>query len=198
MRNLVPVFIALMFARSLVAEEHAKVDTELSEQAKATLKILETERFETADLYSALPTKNFDLVQTRLESLGVTVRLLHEGDTRPSTEKADPTPLRNIPIRDYMSYFQDDCGWGWIVYPDGSITYFDTVCSGNWPKDGIEYHEGQYRAGSPEVMATSKKNPEAHNNKNGEQGSAGQPATRSESDLEGGDKPRPESEGRSR
>jgi hypothetical protein len=32
----------------------------------------------------------------------------------------------------------------------------------------------------------------------GEQGSAGQPATRSESDSEGGDKPQPESEGRSR
>lgn len=32
----------------------------------------------------------------------------------------------------------------------------------------------------------------------GEQGGAGQPATRSESDSEGGDKPQPESEGRSR
>ena len=32
----------------------------------------------------------------------------------------------------------------------------------------------------------------------GEQGGAGQPATRSESDSEGGDKPHPESEGRSR
>lgn len=32
----------------------------------------------------------------------------------------------------------------------------------------------------------------------GEQGSAGQPATRSESDSEGDDKPQPESEGRSR
>tara|TARA_R110002049_G_scaffold65450_1_gene171903 strand:- start:719 stop:1492 length:774 start_codon:yes stop_codon:yes gene_type:complete len=34
--------------------------------------------------------------------------------------------------------------------------------------------------------------------KHAEQGSAGQPATRSESDSEGGDKPQPESEGRSR
>ena len=34
--------------------------------------------------------------------------------------------------------------------------------------------------------------------KEGEQAGAGQPATRSESDSEGGDKPQPESEGRSR
>jgi hypothetical protein len=34
--------------------------------------------------------------------------------------------------------------------------------------------------------------------KKGEQGGAGEPATRSESDSEGGDKPQPESEGRSR
>jgi hypothetical protein len=33
---------------------------------------------------------------------------------------------------------------------------------------------------------------------NGEQGGAGQPATRSESDSEGGDKPQPEAEGRAR
>ncbi|MBK1884795.1 hypothetical protein JIN85_20465 [Luteolibacter pohnpeiensis] len=38
----------------------------------------------------------------------------------------------------------------------------------------------------------------AGKNQQAEQGSAGQPATRSESDSEGGDKPQPESEGRSR
>jgi len=38
----------------------------------------------------------------------------------------------------------------------------------------------------------------ANKNQKVEQDSAGQPATRSESDFEGGDKPQPESEGRSR
>ncbi|WP_353567478.1 hypothetical protein [Haloferula sargassicola] len=165
MRTLVPAFLALMFVSPLVAEEHREAVRELSKQAQATLKLLEAERFANANLYSSSPKRNFDLVRDRLETLGITVRLLHYGDRRSSNEETDPTPLRNIPIRNYMSLFQNDCGWGWIVYPDGSITYFDNVCSGNWPKDGTEYHEAQYRAGSPEVMAAGEKDLEIRNKK---------------------------------
>jgi len=57
-----------------------------------------------------------------------------------------------------------------------------------WFIDGVwTYHKLNY----PLTEAAIRPN-------QGEQASAGQPATRSESDSEGGDKPQPESEGRSR
>ncbi len=58
---------------------------------------------------------------------------------------------------EFMKYFDQWAGWGWIVYGDGSITYFDVQCACCWPKAGMGYHEEQYEAGKPENMKKEPK-----------------------------------------
>ncbi len=75
----------------------------------------------------------------------------------------------------------------------------ETYRRGVLEEEGPVFLESTDGAGeaAKEKEAKGKKHVQSHSNK-AEQGGAGQPATRSESDLEGGDKPQPGSEGRSR
>ena len=113
-------------------EERVKM---LSDKAKATLAILEKEKFEKIELRMDRPYETFEVLRKQLGLHGVTVRLKNYGEKRKPREGA--IPIVNIPIRVFMNYFDQAVGWGWIVYDDGSITYFDNVCSGNEPKDGV-------------------------------------------------------------
>ena len=72
-------------------------------------------------------------------------------------QPSGPLALRNIRLDKFMWYFDQWAIWGWILYPDGSITYFDGQCGCCWPKDGLYCHDGQYEAGKPEVMAKEQK-----------------------------------------
>ena len=195
---LTAAIFTLALSGSLHAEdvlEHNETTRELSEKAKATLKTLEIKTFESITLDCGDPHQTFSVIRKRLHELGITVRLL-KSDRKQSTAP-NSTPLVNIPIRTCLDYFNQGAGWGWIVYDDGSITFFDSVCAGNWPKDGVHCHESQYERGHPSKMQGNTGIPRPKD-KNGEQGVAPQSATRSESKSEGGDKPQPESEARSR
>ena len=163
----------------------------LSDKAKATLAILENEKFEKIELRMDRPYETFEVLRKQLGLHGVTVRLKNYGEKQEPGEGA--IPLVNIPIRVFMKYFDQAVGWGWIVYDDGSITYFDNVCSGHEPKDGVFCHKSQFDAGKPETMAIKAVQNPAHKNE-GEQAGADQPATAPEAKPEVRDKPQPEKE----
>lgn len=132
-------------------EQNPEKPRELSEAAKKTLKVLEVEKLESVRLE---PETRYDALKILKEALakrGVTVRLRTVG--APQTLPKGSLHLREIPVREFMRYLDWWAGWGWIVYEDGSITYFDYQCACLMPKDGIRYHEEQYEAGKPEVMA---------------------------------------------
>ncbi len=142
----------------------------LSDKAKATLAILEKEKFEKIELRRDRPYETFEALRKKLGLNGITVRLKNYGKKQKPGEGA--IPLVNIPIRVFMKYFDQAVGWGWIVYDDGSITYFDNVCSGNLPKDGIFCHKSQFDAGKPGTMANKALQDPANKNE-GEQAADG-------------------------
>jgi len=167
-------------------EERVKM---LSDKAKATLATLERERFEKIELRIDRPYETFEVLRKRLALHGITVRLKSYGEKRDPREGA--IPFVNIPIGVFMKYFDQVMGWGWIVYEDGSITYFDNVCSGNLPKDGIFCHKSQFNAGKPETMA-NKALQDTANKPEGEQARTSPFTTRPEPQSEVRDKPQPE------
>jgi hypothetical protein len=128
---------------------------ELSDAAKKTLGILKAEKIESITLTRVEPEKTFEALKAFLAKHKVTIRLKHYGP-RQEYEPAEPIGLRNIPVDKFMGYFDQFVGWGWIIYPDGSITYFDNQCGCCWPKN-FGCHESQYEAGKPEVMAKEQK-----------------------------------------
>jgi hypothetical protein len=145
-------------------EERVKM---LSDKAKATLAILEKEKFKKIDLRMDRPYETFEVLRKQLALHGVTVRLKNYGEKQKPDEGS--IPLVNIPIRAFMNYFDQAVHWGWIIYDDGSITYFDNVCSGNCPKDGVFCHKSQFDSGKPETMANQAVQDPANKTK-GEQG----------------------------
>ena len=166
----------------------------VTEEGRKTLEILRTEEVDAVTLDPGGQKKGFEIIKAKLEKRGVTVRLKHYGDTKSNSQPGGPLALRNIPLDKFMQYFDEWACWGWILYPDGSITYFDNVCCGRWPKDGLYCHDSQYEAGKPDVMA--KEHKAATEKPRAEQPGAGQPATRRADKPEGSDKPQPEAEGR--
>ena len=137
------------------------------------MKVLESVKIPLIRLTAETRYDAYKILKEELAKHGVTVRLKEFGKTKmePSGELA----LRNIPVSELLKYLRDWAWWGWILYPDGSITLFDNQCACTYPKDGIYCHDGQYEAGSPEVMAKALE--QAKNN--AEQGGAGEPATQS-------------------
>lgn len=132
-------------------EQNPERPRELSEAAQKTLKTLEMEKLESVHIE---PETRYDALRILKEALakrGVTVRLKTVGTHQ--TLPKGPLNLRGIPVREFMRYLDWWAGWGWIVYEDGSITYFDYQCACLMPKDGIRYHAEQYEAGKPELMA---------------------------------------------
>jgi len=129
----------------------------VTEEGRKTLEILRTEKLDTITLDPGEPQKGFEILKAELAKRGITVRLKHYGDPKSKHQPGGPLALRNIPLDKFMQYFDNWAYWGWILYPDGSITYFDSQCSGSWPKDGLYCHDTQYEAGKPEVMAKERK-----------------------------------------
>lgn len=129
---------------------------ELSEAAKKTLVILQTEKFETITVDLVEPQKTFEILKARLAKHGVTIRLKHYGTRKYVPREPFHFRLRNIPLDKFMPLFDNMVGWGWIIYPDGSITYFDNQCGCCWPQN-FGCHKSQYEAGKPEVMAKEQK-----------------------------------------
>lgn len=129
----------------------------VTEQGRKTLDILRTKKLDAIKLDPNEMQKGFEIIKAELSKKGVTVRLRHYGDLKSKSQPSGPLALRNIPLDKFMKYFDNWACWGWILYPDGSITYFDNQCSGSWPKDGLYCHNGQYEAGKPEVMAKEQK-----------------------------------------
>lgn len=77
--------------------------------------------------------------------------------------------LEDVTLEKFMKVFDQWALAGWILYPDGSITYFESQCCGAWPMDGIYCHDSQYEEGSPESMKAEaeknkKQNKSAHDN----------------------------------
>jgi hypothetical protein len=166
----------------------------VTDEGKKTLKLLETVKISLVRIKADTRYDAYKLIKEELAKHGVTVRLKDYGNSKmtPREELA----LRNVPVRNLLDYLRAWAWWGWVLYPDGSITIFDNQCACTWPKDGLYCHDSQYEAGSPEAMAKEEK--ERAMKSDAEQAGTGQPATRSQSKSEGSDKPQPEAEGLSR
>ncbi len=129
----------------------------LSAAVKATITKLQDEKVDEIHFDPNDVGDVFAQIKQRIEKLGITVRLKSRGSGRLIPFK--PLALKNIPLFECMAYFDDWAWWGWIVYDDGSITYFDIQCACTHPKRGVEYHAGQYEAGKPENVAKQKSQP---------------------------------------
>jgi hypothetical protein len=129
----------------------------LSAAAKATITKLQNEKVDEIHFDPNDVGDVFARIKQRIEKLGITVRLKSRGSGR--HRPSQPLALRNIPLSECMAYFDDWAWWGWIVYEDGSITYFDIQCACAHPKEGLVYHAGQYEAGKPENVAKLKSQP---------------------------------------
>ena len=97
-------------------------------------------------------------------------------------------------IEEYRGKKSDDCQTSIqylvVIYDEMPEHYSEEWVDYVIPKDSVELH--------PELNAWFEDMRAAKELADAEQAGAGQPATRSESKSEGGDKPQPESEGRSR
>lgn len=129
----------------------------LSAAAKATIKKLQDEKVDEIHFDPNDVGDVFAQIKKRIEKLGITVRLKSRGSGR--LIPSQPLALKSIPLSECMAYFDDWAWWGWIVYEDGSITYFDIQCACTHPKRGLEFHAGQYEAGKPENVAKQKSQP---------------------------------------
>lgn len=152
--SLIAVLIAAFPLISTADESEPRI---ITEAGKKTLEILQTEILDMVTLNPDNPQKGFELLKAKLEKRGVTVRLKSYGDPKSKHTPGGPLALRNIPLDKFMKYFDEWAWWGWIIYPDGSITYFDSQCACTWPKNGIYCHDAQYEAGKPENMAKDQK-----------------------------------------
>ncbi len=85
-------------------------------------------------------------LKKQLNGLGITVRFKR---TRSEPDSYYEFSLENVPLYECMMQFDINFNCGWIVYEDGSITYFDSICSGRHPYGGIDFHKSQYEAGHP-------------------------------------------------
>ena len=148
----------------------------VTQEGRKTLDILRSEKFDHIELDPANPRKGFEVLKAKLEKKGVTVRLKNSGSEDSKHKPGGPLAFRNIPLDKFMEYFDEWAWWGWILYPDGSITYFDSQCACTWPKDGVYCHDSQYEAGKPEVMEKERK--AASEKQKAEQAGADQPATK--------------------
>jgi hypothetical protein len=138
------------------AEDNAPDESKprvVTEEGRKTLEILRTEKLGNITLHPKEPQKGFEILKAELSKRGVTVRLKPYGDPKSKHQPGSPLALRNIPLDKFMQYFDNWAYSGLILYPDRSITYLDSQCSGSWPKDGLYCHDSQYEAGKPEVMA---------------------------------------------
>ena len=199
------------FAKPGEVRRPSEADARLvTESGRRTLKILRTEKIATAKVSGDMGKsieQGFKIVRDSLAKHGIEVRLkkraprMINGDDPLQVAPRDADSksreevfltVEDVTIEKFMQMLDQWAVAGWILYPDGSITYFDSQCACSWPKNGIYCHDSQYEAGKPEVMKAASERQQA------EQAGAGQPATRPESKSEGGDKPQPESEGRSR
>ncbi len=189
------------------SESDARVVTEAG---RKTLEILRTEKIATAKVSGEIGKcieQGFEIVRHSLAKHGIEVRLkkraprvIDEDDPlqvvpRDSESKSGEEvflTVEDVTIEKFMQMLDQWAVAGWILYPDGSITYFESQCACSWPKNGIYCHDSQYEAGKPEVMKAASERQQA------EQAGTGQPATRPESKSEGSDKPQPEAERRSR
>ena len=155
------------------AEVNARVVTE---EGRRTLEILRTEKIASAKISGRTGKcidQGFEVVRDSLAKHGIEVRLkktsprmIDRGDplsSDPSDSKSESgeesfLTVEDVSLEKFMQMLDKWAVAGWILYPDGSITYFDSQCCGRWPKDGIYCHDSQYEAGKPEVMkAASEK-----------------------------------------
>ena len=144
---LAAVLMALIVNEDVSAQQSA--GRELTPAAKKTIQIISALEFEPGEVSSRNLDQTFGSIKNLLASRGVTVRLRKSGNREtPSCEMRLPKSS----LREFMNIFDEWAGWGWIVYGDGSITYFDVQCACCWPKGGVGYHEEQYQAGTPKAM----------------------------------------------
>lgn len=129
----------------------------VTDEGKKTLEILRNEKLGPIEVDATNPRKAFEILKAKLEKRGVTVRLKNylPGDSK--LRRRGLLELPNIPLDKFMVHFDSWVGWGWILYPDGSITYFDNQCACAWPKGGLYCHDAQYEAGKPEKMEKERK-----------------------------------------
>jgi hypothetical protein len=168
------------------SEADARVVTE---EGRRTLEILRTEKIDSVKLVTGKFDEGFEIVKVRLAKHGIEVRILKgrklDADaplyikpaSMPEVKTASVPDvgyflkLEGATIEKFMKMLDQMAVSGWILYPDGSITYFENQCCGRLPKDGIYCHDSQYEAGKPEVMKAASEKRKA------EQAGAGQPAT---------------------
>jgi len=147
-----------------------------------TLEILRTVKIDSVKIVTGRFEEGYQIIRDRLAKHGIEVRIMKGRKLDPKgllhveamrvPEVGYFLKLENVTIEKFMKTLDQWAMSGWILYPDGSITYFENQCACSWPKDGIYCHDSQYEAGKPEVMkAASVK----------QQAGSGQPDTRSES-----------------
>jgi len=148
----------------------------VTKEGRRTLEILRTEKIDSVKLVTGKFEEGFEIVKDRLAKHGIKVRIMKGRKlatddplyTKPvSVLEVKPASaaeggyflkLEGATIEKFMKMLDQMVMSGWILYPDGSITYFEHQCCGRWPKDGIYCHDSQYEAGKPEVMnAASEK-----------------------------------------
>jgi hypothetical protein len=169
------------------SEADARVVTK---EGRRTLEILRTEKIDSVKLVTGKFEEGFEIVKDRLAKHGIEVRIMKgrkpDADD-PLNIKPASVPeikpasmpevgyflkLEGATIERFMKMLDQMAVSGWILYPDGSITYFENQCCGRLPKDGIYCHDSQYEAGKPEVMKAASEKRKA------EQSGADQPATK--------------------
>ena len=143
----------------------------VTEAGRKTLEILRTEKIASAKISGRLGKcieQGFEVVRDSLAKHGIEVRL--KKSAQRMSDRDDPLysqiesgeesflTVEDVSLEKFMQMLDKWAVAGWILYPDGSITYFDSQCCGRWPKDGMYCHDSQYEAGKPEVMkAASEK-----------------------------------------
>lgn len=160
----------------------------VTEKGRRTLEILRTEKIDSVKMVTGSFEEGVKIVRDRLAKHGIEVRMMKERKRDPddplfimpaSVPKAGYfLKLENVTIGKFIKLMDEWAKAGWILYPDGSITYFECQCSCSWPKDGLYCHDSQYEAGKPEVMKAASEKKQAG------QGGADQPATVSEAKPE--------------
>jgi hypothetical protein len=138
-----------------------------------------------------LPRIFIDTVRYNLPETSTSARreVSMDGGDRGDPFASPPIPAKIIEL---VFSFEGDAYRGWMT-----TTPIDDTTSEVWSKAPGEPKRRRAKAVriAPQPLRSERPTREDHN---AEQGGAGEPATRSESDSQDGDKPQPEAEGRSR
>src|SRR5690606_18880596 len=102
----------------------------VTDEGKKTLELLDEIKIPSISLKADNRYDAYKIIKEELGKHGVTVRL--KKSLRSTMTPSDELALRDVPVRKFLDFLHDWSWWGWILYPDGSITLFDSQCACSW------------------------------------------------------------------